>query len=266
MDTIYKEWGAQVGMFGITSGNFTSPSEVLSKNAATGRGSFHLRQPNSIQYLSPEFGNIQLGVQYSPDENRNNIGADPINAQLWSFGVKYEAGPLYVSLQHEIHKDFFGGSDRTAFDGTNAHSKDYATRLSATYKMGPHTFAADISQINYTESDPTATPAFDEYKHVSFALGWEAKWGGPIRTGVEYVQSQAGTCKLTAGDCSTDGLKGQMIAAGVAYDLDKNTFLFLIGARLNNGNSAIFNNFNRDADVGRGADITQVAVGMQYKF
>jgi predicted porin len=263
MDTIYKEFGAVVGMFGITSGNYVSTSDILSRNAANGNGagSFHVRAANSIQYLSPEFSGFQFGAQYSPDETKNDIG-NTLNAELWSFGVKYEAGPLYVSLQHELHKDFFGGTDNTAFDGTSTGSKDRAWRLSATYKLGNHTLAGDISQIEYTESGGV----FDNYKRVSWDVGIESKWGGPWRTGLEYVRSHEGSCEISGVDCDTDGLDGQMFAAGVAYDLDRNTFLYAIAAKLINGDSAIYNNFARDVDVGRGADITQFSLGMSYRF
>lgn len=260
MDTIYKEFGAVVGMFGITSGNFVSPSEVLSKIPYNTRGSFHVRAANSVQYLSPEFGGFQLGAQYSPDETRNDVGQETA-ADLWSFGVKYEAGPMYVSLQHEIHYDAFAASSRTPF-GAGTDSKDRATRLSATYKLGSHTLAADIAQLEWTESGGDV----DSYKHIAWDVGIESKWGGPWRTAIEYVQAQPGTCKLSIGDCNTEGLKGQMIAVGAAYDLDKQTFLYLIAARVINGKSAIYNNFQRDVELGRGADITQVALGMSYKF
>ena len=264
MDTIYKEYGAVVGIFGISSGNFVSSSEVLSKNAATGSGSFHLRQKNSIQYQSPEFSGFQLGAQYSPDETKGTPG-QTTNAQLWSFGVKYEAGPLYVSLQDEIHKDFFGGSKGSAV-ASGTSSKDNGLRLSAKYKLGSHKLAADIAQLRYSDSGAPAG-GFDDYKRVSWDVGIESKWGGPWRTSLTYTQAQAGTCSLVGGAaCSTDGLKGQQLAGGVAYDLDKQTFLYLVAAKLINGKSAIFNNFNRDVPLGRGADITQVALGMLYKF
>ena len=272
MDTIYKEYGAVVGMFGISSGNFISPSNVLSRIGigTTSAARFHERAGNSIQYESPEFSGFQFGAQYSPDETKNDVGND-LNAELWSFGVKYEAGPLYVSLQHEIHKDFFGGSLASASSFRNnatagASSKDYATRLSATYKLGNHKLAADISQLNWTESgQATATPKFDDYKHVSWAVGVESKWGGPWRTSFEYVQAQEGTCTITIGSCNTDGLKGQMIAGGAAYDLDKSTFLYLIAAKLTNGESAIYDNWAASTPQ-RGGDVTQFALGMSYRF
>lgn len=272
MDTIYKEYGAVVSMFGIGSGNFVSPSNMLSQ-IGVGRNSaarFHERAQNTIQYQTPELSGFQAGLQYSPDETKNNVGYS-LNAELWSMGVKYEAGPLYVSLQHEIHKDRFGGSNNVAGALSNigtagAHSKDTGTRLSATYKLGAHKFAADISKLKWSESGQAPGVArFDTYEHVTWDIGWEAKWGGPVRTYLEYVRANEGSCTLTVGACSTTGIKGNMFAGGVAYDLDKQTFLFLIAANLTNGDSAIYDNWS-NANPARGADITQVALGMSYRF
>src|SRR5713101_900446 len=111
MDTIYKEYGQVEEIFGLTSGNFISPSNVLSHigigNNRAAR--FHERAPNSIQYQAPEFRGFQAGLQYSPDETKNDVG-NTLNKELWSMGVKWESGPLYLSAQYERHKDFFGGS------------------------------------------------------------------------------------------------------------------------------------------------------------
>src|SRR6266404_5543107 len=112
MDTIYKEYGQVEEIFGLTSGNFISPSNVLSQigigNSSTAR--FHERAKNSIQYQTPEFSGFQAGLQYSPDETKNDVPSTGLNKELWSMGVKWESGPLYLSAQYERHKDFFGGS------------------------------------------------------------------------------------------------------------------------------------------------------------
>src|ERR1051326_2780456 len=75
MDTIYKEYGQVEEIFGLTSGNFISPSNVLShigignNNAAR----FHERAPNSIQYQTPQIAGFQGGVQYSPEETKKDV-------------------------------------------------------------------------------------------------------------------------------------------------------------------------------------------------
>src|SRR5579859_3712735 len=93
MDTIYKEYGQAENVFGLTSGNFVSPSNVLSHigigNSSTGR--FHERAANSIQYQTNEYSGLQAGLQWSPDETHNDV-ANSLNNELWSMGVKYERG------------------------------------------------------------------------------------------------------------------------------------------------------------------------------
>src|SRR5438876_2071008 len=272
MDTIYKEYGQVEEIFGLTSGNFISPSNVLSQigvgNNSAAR--FHERAKNSIQYQTPEFQGFQAGLQYSPDETKSDVG-NTLNKELWSMGVKWESGPLYLSAQYERHKDFFGGSNNVSSSLSNigaadAHSKDTGMRFSAAYKFGNHRVAGDIARLKYEESGQIAAPSkFVSYEHTNWAISFESSWGGPWRTAIEYVSGGAGTCKVTIGDCSTTGLKGDLYGGGVAYDLDKQTFLYVLAAQLKNDPSAIYSNWNNSKPA-RGADITQVAVGMQYRF
>ena len=281
MDTIYKEYGQVEEIFGLTSGNFISPSNVLSQigvgNNSAAR--FHERAKNSIQYQTPEFQGFQAGLQYSPDETKSDVG-NTLNKELWSMGVKWESGPLYLSAQYERHKDFFGASNNIAVTSlknndaaglaNGAHSKDTGMRFSAAYKFGNHRVAGDIARLKYEESGQVAAPSkFVSYEHTNWAISFESSWGGPWRTAIEYVSGGEGTCKVTIGDCSTTGLKGALIGGGVAYDLDKQTFLYVLAAQLKNDPSAIYTNWAGTATPtkpGRGADITQFALGMAYKF
>jgi len=276
MDTIYKEYGQVEEIFGLTSGNFISPSNVLSQigvgNSST--ASFHLRAPNSIQYQTPEFQGFQAGLQYSPDETKSDVG-NTLNKELWSMGVKWESGPLYLSAQYERHKDFFGASNNIAVTSlknndaaglaNGAHSKDTGMRFSAAYKFGNHRVAGDIARLKYEESGQAAGTKFVSYEHTNWAISFESSWGGPWRTAIEWVRGSQGTCSVTIGDCSTTGLKGDLFGGGVAYDLDKQTFLYVLAAQLKNDPSAIYSNW-KGGKPALGADITQVAVGMQYRF
>jgi predicted porin len=281
MDTIYKEYGDTLRMFGISSGNFVSASNVLShigigKNRAA---RFHERRANSIQLESAQYGGFTGGFQYSPDETKAN---NNVNASLYSYGVKWEGGPFYASLHQERHNDFFGGSNNipatTLRNGTTtgttptftpaagAHSKDTGTRLSVEYRIGGHRLVGDIAQLEYKETSPLAAPRFESYKHTNWAIGWDARWGGPWRTAIQYVVGGEGACTLTDGtDCSTSGLKGTMLNVGVAYSLDRQTFLYGIAGRLTNGKSSLYTNW-ANADPQRGANVTQAAIGISYTF
>jgi len=289
MDTIYKEFGDQFSMFGISSGNFVSHSNTLSSNGVgTSRlARFHERAPNSVQYLSPEFSDFQFGIQYSPDEIKGNptpATRSNLDAQWWSYGIKYEADRLYVSVHQEYRKDFFGGSaTASGASVTNIvqpisnnvpvpltgseHSKDTATRLSGAFKITPnHRITGDIARLEYKESGQAAAGRFEKLEKTNWAVGWEARWGGPWRTGVSYVKVNEGNCSLSSSvACSTSGTDGNQVNLGAAYDFSKRTFIYAIYAKLTAGESAQFDNWSNGTPA-RGADNTQFAIGMSTSF
>ena len=271
MDTIYKEYGGIVGsFFGISSGNFVSQSGVLSfhglgvESAEVDTG-FHFRAPNSIQYESPEFGGFQFGIQYMPDEAEGNPGRAGLDSNLWSMGVKYEAGPLYVSLSHERHNDWFdlsANADEVTLASTG--SRDHATRLSVGFRLSSnHRITGDIARMEWSEDTPAGDASLEK---TSWAIGWEARWGGPWRTEIAYVKQNEGSCDLPGGAaCSTEGLGGNMLSLGAAYSLSKRTFLFALFAKLKNEESALYSNTN-NFDPSRGADTTSFALGINHSF
>ena len=282
MDTIYKEYGDTMSMFGVSSGNFVSASNLLSHiglgNARPAR--FHERMPHSIQYQTPEIADFQLGLQYAPDEVN---GTRSQNVYLFSSGIKYDSKMFYASLQHEIHADFFGGSlnvnngfrnlvanpaDPTVIDtfDPSSDSTDKATRLSAELRMGEHRLVFDIAQLKYEESSALAGSRFRSYERVNWAIGWDARWGGPWRTAIQYLKGNEGKCSLSDGaNCSTAGLGATMVTVGVAYYFNRQTLLYGIAAQLNNDKSARFDNWGNGSPF-RGADLTQAALGMSYTF
>jgi predicted porin len=276
MDTIYKEYGDTMSMFGIASGNFISASNVLShigiNNSAVAR--FHERAPNSIQYQTGEFGGVQAGVQYSPDELRGNVGRG-INANLWSYGVKFDSEHFYASVQQEIHNDFFGASTamgtntaaNSILPGGNTRSRDNATRFSAEARfLGSQRIVLDIARLHYVESGQTGTSGkFMDYKKPNWGIGWDGGFGA-WRFATQYIHAGAGTCTLTGGvNCVTTGLDGRLITVGARYRFDRQTFVYAIGARVQAGTSAVYDNW-ANGTPNRGEDNKQFAVGISYSF
>lgn len=281
MDTIYKEYGDTFGLFGISSGNFISASNVLSM-IGVGRNNiarFHERPNNTIQYQTAEFAGFQAGIQYAPDEARGDPTHAP-NANLWSYGVKWESQMFYASLHQEIHNDFYGASGNIANAAvqnvTNAqitagttgdvHSRDQATRFSGEVRLGSsHRIVVDIARLHYSETGQAGTGKFQEYKKPNWAIGYDAGFG-PWRFGTQYIRAGSGTCTLTGGvDCSTTGLQSWMLTLGARYRYDRQTFVYLIAAKLSNGTAAIMDNWN-NSNPNRGEDIKQVAAGISYSF
>ena len=272
MDTVYKSYGDNFSMFGISSGNFVSASNVLSQSIGSARAArFHERRTNSIMYETPRFAGIHAGVMYGPDEAKTGSR----NANLWSYGIKYDSERFYASVHQEKHHDFFGLSASIA--NTNlrnsgnaaSHSTDTATRFTAEYRWGTGRVTFDIAKLEYEESDPVLTAAnpvrAKRYEHTNSAIGID--WGfGPWRFASQYIVAGEGTCELTSGAaCSTAGLAAKQWTLGARYRFDRQTFVYTIYAHLDNGASSAYNN-GAPATLNIGTDTDQFAVGVSYSF
>ena len=267
-DTVYKNFGDTLGFLGIGSGNFVSLSNVLSKSnlSDTSAASFHLRRANSVDWESPEWDGVRVALQYSPDESRNASR----DAWLWSGGIAFERGALYVAAAYELHADLFGGSRASAaplrnVDDRAARSRDDAWRLTARYRFGAHAVEANYARLRYRERGG-APGRFGRFESDRIGLTWDARWTGPWRTAVAWAIADDGSCRLLGNvACSTAGLGGAMLAAGAGYNLSRRTMLFALASHLRNGRSARFNNAD-SLDAAVGADITQFALGMSHTF
>jgi len=246
-DTVYKQLGDPVSFLGISSGNFVSTSNVLSKRFdGAGAGSFHLRQSNYIEYDTPTLGGITAMLGYSPDEAKNTV--TNTNKRLQSAGVKFEQGPLYVALGNEVHKDFFVAAGQ--------HSNDMATRLSAKYALPTGTtLGVDVSELKY-KSGATNTELKSKTLSlvVTQAMGNVTVAGGVVK---------AFKTKLDGSDVADSD--AQQINLGVGYNLSKRTQVYAIYAKLTNKDAAAYNNLI-NGSVGLGVDPEQAAVGIAVSF
>ena len=277
-DTVYKQLGHYTGMLGLSSGNFVSSSNILSRFGfgSSRRSRFHERASNWIEYDTPEISGFQFLVGYSPDEDKSDpdVGANdnttvPVataNTNLVSFGGKWEAGPLYVALAHEVHKDFFALS--TAGSGANAggagtSSKDQATRLSLGYKLGKSTkVGLDYAMMKWEETGRAA--GFSEYKQNTWELSVEHKTG-PWGLSASYVNSAEGDCTLvTGGACSTTGFGANMINLAALYSFSKRLGVFGLLSKLSNDDAARHSNIA--LSVREGGDTTAMAAGVLLRF
>lgn len=271
MDTVYKNLGDRISFpRGLASGNIVTLSHILSKQGfgSNKASRFHERSPNSIKYESPRFGGFQFLTNYALGEVAGSVST----GSLFAAGVKYEAGPLYVALAHEVHNDYFGGSLNmpTAARRTTAgkDSKDTATRLTAQYRVTPATrVEGNIARVEFDESGAGAVGDFRNYRHNTWALSLQQDIGA-FTLQASYGQAGAGSCRLVGMACSTTGMDGKMAVLGGTYALSKRTALFGIATRLHNGPSAAYSNLSRQGGgaVGAGANITQLALGIVHDF
>jgi predicted porin len=277
-DTVYKEYGDTMSMFGISSGNFTSASNVLSQSIGNVRAArFHERRNSAIMYETPTFSGFTAGVTYGPDEGKTGSK----NVNLWSYGVKWDTERFYVSVHREHHEDFMGLSNSigntalrngtTAANGAftpaaAAHSKDKATRLSAEWRLPNMRVVFDIARLEYNETGQVATPAAPKvasYEHTNYGIGWDGGFG-PWRFATQFIRAGEGECTLTSGSCDTAGLGAKLWTIGTRYRFDRQTFVYAIFAMLDNGVSAAYN--NSAPAITTGTDTKNFAIGVSYTF
>ena len=238
-DTVYKQLGDPVSFLGISSGNFVSTSNVLSKRYdAAANTSFHLRQPNNLEYDTPTIAGFTVMLNYSPDEAKTFT----TNKNLRDIGVKFEAGPLYVALAQEQHRDF-----------TGAGNKDTATRLSAKFTLPTGTtLGADLANLEYK----TATTG--KFKTLSLvatqALGNITLAGGVVKA-----------TKFSVDGNDVADSAGSQVNLGVSYSFSKRTQVYAIYSKLSNDAAARFNNTISNTPA-VGVDPEQFGVGVAVSF
>jgi predicted porin len=294
MDTPFKEAGDVVGFLGVSSGNFVQTNPLL-RNVGFGQGNggvnsnasrFHERRGNAIDFASPTyFGGLQYAAQYSLGSQANpseasktsgggaGSGTIPRDPWVMSQAVKWEAGPWYFAVMHEVHYDFFGGSinspDALKNDSQpGVHSKDSQAQVTAMYKVGGHTFEVDFNKKLYKEDaagSSSPNGRFESYKNSAWMAAWEARWSSQWRTAVTFVGASAGTCTRFNATCDTTGLEGAQISLGGSYYIDPSTYLFLIGSVMGNGASARYDNVSNGSPA-TGEDVLQIAFGIAHNF
>lgn len=268
-DTPFKEYGDDTSFLGVSSGNFTSTSDLyrhIGFGSRNNAARFHERRVNAVQYESPTLGPIDFKVQYSTDEAKTATR----NPEVYSAGMKFEAGPFEVLVGFEEHRDLFGLSRNSPtamsnFTDQRVRSKDRAAAIAFKYKIGIHQFEFDANEKRYDETGTGVTGRVRSYKNNSYLLYWDARWSPQWRTSAHYVKSTAGQCTRVNAVCSTRGLGAEQFALGVAYHFSRRTYLFLMGTYLKNDFSAVFSNSNLQ-DVNPGEDLTQVGMGIHTSW
>lgn len=267
-DTVYKHIGDTIGFFGVSSGNFVATSNVLAKSGVgtSSASSFHLRRANSVEYSTPKFSGFQALFDYSLGENPGSVS----KGSVVSTGLTYQGGPLYASLAYEVHNDLFGGSKNVKSSLRNssnplASSDDRAVRVTANYKFSKATQAEiNVARLKYEETGG-AVGKFADYAKTTWAISAEHKMGA-FAVAAAYAHGSEGSCSLVGvASCSTNGLDGSMFSVGAAYSLSKRTKLYALGSRINNGDSAMYENLAM-TDVAMGQSISTLAFGVSHSF
>jgi predicted porin len=174
MDTPFKEYGDDLAFLNVSSGNFTSTSNLNRHIGFGGQNNaarFHERRVNAVQYESPDLGPIDFKVQYSTNEAKTATR----NPEVYSAGLKYEMGPFELLVGYEEHRDLFGLSLNSPSAMRNnadqgVRSKDRAAEVAFKYKVGVHSFEIDANEKKYEETGTNVTGRVRSYKNNSSGM------------------------------------------------------------------------------------------------
>ncbi len=269
MDTVFKEYGDTLGILGISSGTPVSSSNILRKApfGTSNTSRFHERRANSVRYDSVNFGGVQFGAQWATQENAT---ATLAAATTQSIGVKYDKGAFYASLAYEIHNNFFGGSVNSPSALRNNGAADTVTSRDTAWQaafewrfMPGQRVEFDVIKKSYNEK-AVVNNRFQSYNNTAYLVAYDGRFG-QWRVMGHYVKADAGSCSRLNAACSTAGLEGNQLTAGVAYYLSKRTYVFGAYTKMTNGASARYaaNDFG---SVSPGQDTRHLLSGIAHSF
>src|SRR5262245_30066635 len=109
----------------------TSTSTISTSNCLSWATSFNRRVGNSVWYQSPNWagfsGRVQYGVTSGATSNATNDSSTfpgSVKPSLWSVGLNYPLGGLFVGAGYEYHGDFITAATRSigtaGFNAINA--------------------------------------------------------------------------------------------------------------------------------------------------
>jgi predicted porin len=207
-------------------------------------GNFDLRSNNAVQYWTPNIQGFQARVHYSANEAKSATA----NPTLYSLGVTYDKGPIYLHFATEQHRN------RTGAEGTAVSSfKETGNQIVGMFRAGKSL------KLGLTYETIKKTTWANKQKNVLF--------NGTYTTGPHNILFMVGSSKdgrLTA--AGSPNPKASTWGLGYNYVLSKRTYVYADYASIKNnaGSNKDFgsNNLGRVND----RDPRGFAVGIQHNF
>jgi len=191
--TPYKQSTDRMNPFSGMLGDY---AVIMGNSGGDNRVEFGTRLDHSMWYESPKFGGlVSFDALFSPGQNRTPYNeaqssgspdcaggnvpgsgnlplacADGAFNNAWSFDVKFETGPIYVTAAYEIHQ----GVNRSS-DGIGSNSPYYASLYNITNIVDPASGAVLASTCT------TTSPLIDCGSYNAYAAEYPqpATFGSP---------------------------------------------------------------------------------------
>lgn len=239
----------------FTAGIFASNSIMGNGFATAANGaaasSFDRRQPNLLQYWSPNVDGFAARVAYAFSEEKNDKTAPDLVSGL----LTYNKGPLYAAFGYERHRDYF-----------YAGSADSAQRLGLAYSVSPGLrLRGSWERLRYQ-------PAPGQHlSRAAWQLALTQDLGAQGQLRASYVRAQAsrGNAAAAVGGIARPGTDSSatQVSLGYGHTLSKRTELWAAYTRIANGAAALYNlSANGLAGLKAGQDPRGLGLGITHKF
>ena len=199
--------GNDTGIWGTA---FLLTGDSTTDAVGANRANFKKRQNNSINYDSPNFAGFQVLAAFTSSQpSTGTLDAATNNKpRVYSLGVQYSAGPLYVSGGYEQHREFAPAA------GPNG-SKDNGWHLGAAYTWGPVRFGGQYTQ-------QTFDAAGGDVKAKAWHVGVDWNIVGPHGLRAAYTQARdmSGPVGVLVGTASGSGYRPAPAAGGAGTGAD----------------------------------------------
>jgi len=258
-DTPHKLVGGQVrGWFGGTASLTGGMANVLMNGAGSNTGntgtSFWERRSRSISYHSPSFNGFNVKALVSAQNEATALttaAQQALSPRTLGLSGEYAAGPLYIGLGYEQHKDF-----------AVAGAEDTAWMLGVRYQLGNTRLSALYSD---TKFEPTATT---ELKKSGFALFVDHRLSGPHSVKAQYFKggdskgNAVAAVGAHAAPGADTGAKGWTLA--YMYDFSKRTQAGFVYGLIDNDRNA---NYSKGVSTAvNGATQKVYGLNLRHRF
>ncbi|MDR2334327.1 MAG: porin [Burkholderiaceae bacterium] len=238
----------------FTAGIFASNS-IMGNGFATGANavsptSFDRRQPNLLQYWSPNLNGFEFRLAYAMPEERT---ADK-NPSMFGGLVTYKNGPLYAAWGYEQHRSYFYGG-----------SNDDAHRIAAAYSFGATRLRGSFERLSY---EPERGQSLTR-NAWQIAVTHQITPQHEVMASYVRAQSPRGNTTKALGGIGIPGTDADasQVSLGYVYRMSKRTDLWAAYTKITNGATSNYNlSANSIAGMKPGQDPSGIGLGITHKF
>lgn len=243
-----------------SSGNTNPNPATVPANGNAAANSFYRRQPNSVNYHSPNWGGFSVAAAFSSNNESTGIpDSSGLTPRLYGVNGVYASGPFWVGLAMEVHKDYNPGGTVGYNGGTDTN-----TTIGAGFQMAGFNVRAGYLQNKY-ELNTAAVSNEVKTKGFGVYADWNIQGPHTVRAQFATVDDPTGNAGSRVGSYTVGNDRGaNVFTFAYSYALSKRTEVSLAYNAMDNDTNASFG--LGKASVTVGGKQTAVGAVLKHRF